>query len=49
MTYNINLQHLKVVAAIEKEGSMTKAADALFLTQSALSHHVKELERIIGH
>jgi LysR family transcriptional regulator, regulator for metE and metH len=47
--YNINLQHLKVIAAIEKEGSMTKAAESLFLTQSALSHHVKELERIVGY
>lgn len=49
MMYNINLQHLKVIAAIEKEGSMTKAAESLFLTQSALSHHVKELERIVGY
>jgi LysR family transcriptional regulator, regulator for metE and metH len=46
--YNINLQHLKVVSEIEKQGSMTKAADALFLTQSALSHHVKELEKNLG-
>jgi LysR family transcriptional regulator, regulator for metE and metH len=46
--YNINLQHLKVISEIEKQGSMTKAADALFLTQSALSHHVKELEKNLG-
>jgi LysR family transcriptional regulator, regulator for metE and metH len=46
--YNINLQHLKVVSEINKQGSMTKAADALFLTQSALSHHVKELEKNLG-
>jgi LysR family transcriptional regulator, regulator for metE and metH len=46
--YNINLQHLRVISEIEKQGSMTKAADALFLTQSALSHHVKELEKNLG-
>jgi LysR family transcriptional regulator, regulator for metE and metH len=46
--FNINLQHLKVISEIEKQGSMTKAADALLLTQSALSHHVKELERNLG-
>ncbi len=46
--YNIDLQHFKVVAAIEKEGSMTRAAEKLHLSQSALSHHLKELEKNIG-
>ena len=46
--YNINLQHLKVISAIEKNGSMTKAAEILNLSQSALSHHLKELENNIN-
>jgi LysR family transcriptional regulator for metE and metH len=46
--YNIDVQHLKVVRAIEKDGSMRRAADTLNLSQSALSHHIKELERNIG-
>ncbi|SHK77559.1 LysR family transcriptional regulator, regulator for metE and metH [Chitinophaga jiangningensis] len=45
---NINLQHLKVISAIEKEGSMTRAAETLYISQSALSHHVQELEKKIG-
>jgi LysR family transcriptional regulator, regulator for metE and metH len=46
--YNINLQHLKVINAIEKNNSMTKAAEVLNVSQSALSHHLKELENNIG-
>ncbi|MBV7531209.1 LysR family transcriptional regulator [Chitinophaga sp. sic0106] len=45
--FNINLQHLKVISAIEKEGSMTRAAETLYISQSALSHHVQELEKKI--
>lgn len=46
--YNINLQHLRVIRAIEKEGSMIRAAEALHVTPSALSHNLKELEKTIG-
>lgn len=45
---NINLHHLTVISAIEKEGSMTRAAEKLYISQSALSHHVQELEKRIG-
>ena len=45
---NINLHHLTVISAIEKEGSMTRAAEKLYISQSALSHHVQELEKKIG-
>ncbi|MCW3465137.1 LysR family transcriptional regulator [Chitinophaga nivalis] len=45
---NINLHHLTVIHAIEKEGSMTRAAEKLYISQSALSHHVQELEKKIG-
>ncbi|MBN9297654.1 MAG: LysR family transcriptional regulator [Filimonas sp.] len=45
---NIGIHHFKLVKSIVKEGTLTKAAEALFLTQSALSHQLKELEKEIG-
>ncbi len=41
---NIGLHHFRLVDTIVKEGTLTKAADTLHLTQSALSHQLKELE-----
>lgn len=40
--------HLAVVREIERQGSLTGAADALCLTQSAISHTVKKLEQNLG-
>src|ERR1700757_12133 len=40
--------HLMVVREVEQQGSLTGAADALNLTQSALSHAVKKLEQQLG-
>jgi LysR family transcriptional regulator for metE and metH len=40
----IDRHHLKIVRAIDAEGTMTEAAKSLFLTQSALSHAMKKLE-----
>src|SRR6201994_1245901 len=42
---NIALHHFRLVDTISKEGTLTKAASTLHLTQSALSHQLKELER----
>lgn len=36
--------HLNILREIERQGSLTAAADALNLTQSALSHTIKKLE-----
>ncbi|GGW74309.1 LysR family transcriptional regulator [Alteromonas halophila] len=36
--------HLEILAAIEKHGTLTQAAEALHLSQSALSHSIKKLE-----
>ena len=40
--------HLSIVQQVEKQGSLTAAAGVLHLTQSALSHSMKKLERQLG-
>ncbi len=45
---NIPLQYFRLVDTIVKEGTLTKAAAGLHLTQSALSHQLKELESELG-
>lgn len=40
--------HLKILREIDRNGSLTAAAGALHLTQSALSHTVKKLEFQLG-
>lgn len=41
---NITLRQLQAFIAVYKQGSFTKAAEEMFLTQSALSSLIKELE-----
>lgn len=45
---NIAVHHFKLIDTISKEGTLTKAAATLHLTQSALSHQLKELEKELG-
>ncbi|MEH6625886.1 MAG: LysR family transcriptional regulator [Motiliproteus sp.] len=40
----IELRHLKTLAALRDTGSLVEAAERVFLTQSALSHQIKDLE-----
>lgn len=40
--------HLAVLREVDRQGSLTAAADVLCLTQSALSHGMKKLERQLG-
>jgi len=40
----LELKYFKLIATIVAEGSLAKAADKLFLSPSALSHQLKELE-----
>ena len=40
--------HLAVVQEVERQGSLTAAADKLCVTQSALSHSMKKLEQQLG-
>ncbi|MDH1701748.1 LysR family transcriptional regulator [Comamonas terrigena] len=40
--------HLAILQEVEKQGSLTAAADVLCVTQSALSHSMKKLEGQLG-
>ncbi|WP_206996322.1 LysR family transcriptional regulator [Trinickia mobilis] len=40
--------HLVIIREVERQGSLTAAANALHLTQSALSHTVKKIEQQLG-
>ncbi|SDF43291.1 LysR family transcriptional regulator, regulator for metE and metH [Dyadobacter soli] len=44
----LTLQHLYIIEKITSEGSVTKAAEKLNLTQSALSHQIRDLEAASG-
>ncbi|WP_297790394.1 LysR family transcriptional regulator [uncultured Marinobacter sp.] len=44
----IERNHLEILREVERQGSLTAAAEALHLTQSALSHAVKKLESQLG-
>ncbi|MET0066666.1 MAG: LysR family transcriptional regulator [Candidatus Thiodiazotropha sp.] len=44
----IELNHLRILAALQKHGTLTAAADDLCLTQSALSHQIRHLEDRLG-
>ena len=40
--------HLAILLEVEKQGSLTAAAEVLHVTQSALSHSMKRLEQQLG-
>lgn len=44
----LEIRHLRVVDAIRREGTVTRAARALHLTQPAVSHALIELEQRLG-
>jgi LysR family transcriptional regulator, regulator for metE and metH len=44
----IDRTHLRILREIERQGSLTAAAKALSLTQSALTHTIKKLEARLG-
>lgn len=44
----IERNHLEILREVERQGSLTAAAEALHLSQSALSHSVKKLELQLG-
>ncbi|HQT88553.1 MAG TPA: LysR family transcriptional regulator [Acidiphilium sp.] len=46
---NLNFNHLRYFWAVAHEGSLTKAADRMSLSQSALSVQIQKLEHQLGH
>ena len=44
----IELRHLRTLLALEETGSVSQAAQRVFLTQSALSHQIRVLENYFG-
>lgn len=42
------IRHLKMVAAVAATGSVTQAADDVHLTQSAVSHQLRDIEERLG-
>ena len=43
----LDIRQLKTLAAIKETGSLAEAAERLHLTQSALSHQLKDLENLL--
>jgi DNA-binding transcriptional LysR family regulator len=44
----VDLNRLRVLAAVAREGSVTRAAEALHYSQPAISHHLGRLETELG-
>ena len=45
----MNILHLKYAVEAAKAGSLSKAAEALYMNQPNLSRAIKELEAVAGH
>lgn len=48
MATTLEIRHLRMVAAVADSGSVTRAASEVHLTQSAVSHQLRDLEERLG-
>lgn len=44
----LEIKHLKAILALNHSGNLVLAAESLHMTQSALSHQIKQLEQLLG-
>ncbi len=45
---DLNPVHVRTLQAIARSGSFSRAGETLHLSQPAISHHVRHLERVVG-